>query len=193
MIGFALVYALQLAGVFQYMVRLSAQVETQMTSVERILHYTTLSPEPGSAINASTKSLEDKDKKWPYEGAIEMQGLTARYREDLPIVLHDVSISVPPGSKVGVVGRTGAGKSSVMATIFQLNEMMSGSIILDNKTVQETGLEEWRRAFALIPQEPHLFSGTVRFNVDPFTEYTDAEVMSYKITFILFFALLLAA
>jgi len=170
--GIALTYAIMLSGGFQYLVRQSARAETMMTSVERMLYYTTLPREgewedpPGTSLPAN----------WPRNGSIEVKGLKARYREDLPIVLKGLDFEVPSGCKVGVVGRTGSGKSSLLNALLRLNQVVDGSIVIDDVDVLKVGLHTLRRQIAWIPQEPHLFTGTLRHNLDPFSTASDKDL-----------------
>ncbi|EDQ85993.1 uncharacterized protein MONBRDRAFT_34017 [Monosiga brevicollis MX1] len=182
LLGLALVYAVALSGLFQFMVRLSAQVETYMTSVERILHYarhlTTESDE--EAVAAQGRALPDVGPAWPDAGMLELHDLSVRYRDDLPDVLHSLSLTMEPGSKIGVMGRTGSGKSSLIQALLRLNVISKGSIIIDGLDTQNVPLSRLRQGFAFIPQTPDLFAGSVRFNLDPkgaFSEHECADVL----------------
>jgi ATP-binding cassette subfamily C (CFTR/MRP) protein 1 len=114
--------------------------------------------------------------QWPSAGAIEMRNVTMRYREGLPLVLRGLTLSVAPREKVGIVGRTGAGKSSLLTALLRLVELESGTILIDRLDVSRIGLNTLRSVMAVIPQDPVLFSGTVRSNLDPFGRYTDGEI-----------------
>jgi ABC-type multidrug transport system fused ATPase/permease subunit len=114
--------------------------------------------------------------QWPTSGAIEVRDLEVRYAHDLPPVLHGVTFAVAPGEKVGVVGRTGAGKSTLSLTLLRYVEPWRGVITIDGLDVCEMGLEDVRRRLTIIPQDPWLFKGTIRSNLDPFEEYDDATL-----------------
>mmetsp|Transcript_5464 Transcript_5464/g.8077 ORF Transcript_5464/g.8077 Transcript_5464/m.8077 type:complete len:1386 (-) Transcript_5464:101-4258(-) len=172
--GIALTYAIMLSGGFQYLVRQSAKAETTMTSVERMQHYTSLENE-GSWDDSKGAPKYSKDT-WPSKGEIVASDLSCRYREDLPTVLKQISFRFPGGSRVGVVGRTGSGKSSLLNALLRLNQVCGGSIEIDGVDVLKLGLHSLRKNVAWIPQEPHLFSGDLRHNLDPFRKSTDDQI-----------------
>lgn len=114
------------------------------------------------------------DKAWPSAGNIQIKNLMLRYRSELPLVLHGVDISIPAGSKVGVCGRTGSGKSTLMLALFRIVEPELGSIIeIDGVDTSKLGLYRLRSGMTIIPQDPVMFCGTIRYNLDPFDQYTD--------------------
>ncbi|KAG8703252.1 hypothetical protein FRC11_010874 [Ceratobasidium sp. 423] len=160
------------------MTRQSAEVENYMNSVERFLQYTS----GGDIPQEKPYVVIDKapPKTWPNHGAIEFHDLVMSYRSGLPPVLRGVSLRVRGGEKIGVVGRTGAGhipgKSSLMAALFRIVELSSGSILIDGMDIGEMGLSAVRSKIAIIPQEAGIFSGTIRSNMDPFNEYDDATL-----------------
>jgi len=117
-------------------------------------------------------------KDWPRDGAIEFENFAMRYREGLDPVLHGISCKIRPHEKVGIVGRTGAGKSSIALSLFRLVEAMEGKIIIDGENISLLGLKDLRSKLSIIPQDPVLFSGTLRDNLDPFTEHDDEEIWS---------------
>eukprot|EP00899_Mesostigma_viride_P029749 jgi/Mesvir1/995/Mv17535-RA.1 len=170
LVGLALTYSLQLSGMLQWTVRQSAELENLLVSVERMLEYTQLPQEA---------ALEVPDQRpppgWPHAGAISIQNLTVRYYEDLPPVLTGVSVDIPAGSKCGIVGRTGAGKSSLMLALFRLMEPLTGRMVIDGVDTSKIGLHDLRRKIAAIPQNPILFGNSLRFNLDPFREYTEED------------------
>uniref|UniRef100_A0A8C2G665 Si:ch211-221f10.2 n=1 Tax=Cyprinus carpio TaxID=7962 RepID=A0A8C2G665_CYPCA len=166
--GLAISYAVQLTGLFQFTVRLLSETEARFTSVERINHYIKVeAPICGSSALVSS---------WPEEGRITFQNVEMRYRDDLPLVLKNLSFSVLPEETVWIVGRTGSGKSSLGVALFRLAELSRGSIIIDGANIAHIGLEDLRSKLSVIPQEPVLFIGTVRSNLDPWDQYTDAQI-----------------
>eukprot|EP00041_Stephanoeca_diplocostata_P028981 m.843155 g.843155 ORF g.843155 m.843155 type:complete len:374 (+) comp23472_c0_seq11:3275-4396(+) len=180
LLGLAFVYINGLSGSFQYMVRQSALVETYMTSVERLLYYSrrVVREEDGTmdTEKRNPKVLVAPEHTWPSEGAIVCSNLHARYRHDLPDVLHGVTFVASAGSKLGIVGRTGAGKSSLVQSLFRLNEISGGKIEIDGVDITQIPLHSLRSKLGLIPQEAELFSGTLRYNIDPFCTVSDAEL-----------------
>lgn len=116
------------------------------------------------------------ESTWPQAGHLEWKSVSMRYRADLPLVLKNVSLEFFPGEKIGIVGRTGAGKSSILNALLRLTEYEEGTITLDGIDISKIGLQDLRSKIAIIPQEPMLFSGTLRFNLDPFSKYGDDEV-----------------
>ncbi|KAG0577462.1 hypothetical protein KC19_5G158000 [Ceratodon purpureus] len=171
--GVVLVQSLQLTGFFQYGVRLAAETENYFTSVERIQAYSIL---PTEADPDTAPGIITED--WPQNGEIEFVHYTMAYRVDLPPVLNDLCFKVKAQEKVGILGRTGAGKSSLAAAMFRLveNKACSGSILIDGIDIAQVGLDDLRRRLSIIPQDPVLFKGTVRLNLDPFEQHTDVEI-----------------
>ncbi|KAJ7221013.1 ABC transporter [Mycena haematopus] len=170
--GLVLAYILSIQQGFGWMVRQSAEVENDMNSVERVLHYATEVEQ-----EAANEVLENKPPApWPANGKIEMKEIVLRYRPGLPAVIKGISMTVQAGEKIGIVGRTGAGKSSIMTALFRLVELTSGSIIIDGVDVSKIGLGDLRSGLAIIPQDPLLFSGTLRSNLDPFNLADDATL-----------------
>lgn len=166
-VGLALSQALSLTGMLQWGIRQWAELENHMTNVERILEYTEVEQE---------QTIEQrKPSNWPKEGKIEYSHVTLKYRINDAPVLKDISFVIEPKQKVGIVGRTGAGKSSIIATLFRLYEV-EGSIKIDDENIKEISLETLRSRISIIPQEPVLFSSTIRENLDPFTQYSDTEL-----------------
>ena len=143
-----------------------------MVSTERIIAYSHLETE------ASLETLIPHNKppeSWPGEGQIFLDNIVFRYSPTLPIVLKGVTFSVRPSEKVGIVGRTGAGKSSLISVLFRLAEL-AGSITIDGVDTKSIGLHDLRKKMSIIPQDPVLFSGSMRYNLDPFEKYSDAEI-----------------
>ncbi|GAA5902364.1 hypothetical protein JCM6882_000511 [Rhodosporidiobolus microsporus] len=172
--GLVLSYILSISSAFSWMVRQGAEVENDLNSVERVMHYANnLEREAPAVIEDSRPPAE-----WPKDGGVEFKDVVMSYRPELPPVLKGLNLSIKPGEKIGVVGRTGAGKSSIMLTLFRLVELKSGSITIDGVDISAIGLADLRKRIAIIPQEANLFAGTIRTNLDPFGEYDDATLNS---------------
>ncbi|KAL5615528.1 uncharacterized protein BROUX77_001365 [Berkeleyomyces rouxiae] len=170
--GLVLSYILSIVQMIQFIVRQLAEVENGMNAVERLDHYGTHLEE-----EAPLHTI-DVRPSWPEKGEIVFDNVHMRYRADLPLVLRGLSIHVKGGERIGIIGRTGAGKSSIMSTLFRLVEISSGKITIDGLDISTLGLYELRSRMAIIPQDPTLFHGTVRSNLDPFHEHTDLELWS---------------
>ncbi|XP_054162187.1 ATP-binding cassette sub-family C member 4-like [Oppia nitens] len=170
--GLAFACALMLTGQTQFGVRQSAELESQMTSVERIIEYTQLPQE------SALESSEDRrpGQEWPDSGRLVLDKMHVYYDNapDKP-VLKNISCEIRGGEKVGIVGRTGAGKSSVISALFRMVEP-TGQIIIDGVDTKQIGLHDLRRVIAIIPQDPVVFSGTMRRNLDPFQEFSDNQI-----------------
>ncbi|XP_015687188.1 multidrug resistance-associated protein 5 [Protobothrops mucrosquamatus] len=168
--GLAISYAVQLTGLFQFTVRLASETEARFTSVERIDHYIkTLSLEAPARIK-NKAPLPD----WPHEGEIRFENAEMRYRENLPLVLKKVCFTIKPKEKIGIVGRTGSGKSSLGMALFRLVELSGGCIKIDGVKISDIGLADLRSKLSIIPQEPVLFSGTILI-LDEATAAMDTE------------------
>ena len=148
-----------------------AMFETRFNSVERLAAYWDLPQEA-----PATKPDVEPEEEWPQEGALVYKDVWMRYRPELDPVLKGVSFTVNPGDKIGIVGRTGSGKSSLIVTLFRLVEPFKGQIILDNIDILTLGLDDVRGRIAAIPQDPVLFSGSVRSNLDPYSRHSDVEL-----------------
>lgn len=148
--------------------------ESRFNSVERLLDYEDLQEEAPAATSKRVAALLPPG--WPASGALRVDNLTLRYRPELPAVLNDVSFSLAAGERVGICGRTGSGKSSLFAALLRMVEPCEGRVFLDGVDAAAVGLKPLRRAFSLIPQDPFLFSATVRANLDPFDEASDASI-----------------
>uniref|UniRef100_A0A8C8J4S6 ATP-binding cassette, sub-family C (CFTR/MRP), member 5 n=1 Tax=Oncorhynchus tshawytscha TaxID=74940 RepID=A0A8C8J4S6_ONCTS len=167
--GLAISYAVQLTGLFQFTVRLASETEARFTSVERIHHYIeSLALEAPARIKNKAPPPD-----WPQEGEVVFDKTEMRYRDNLPLVLKKVSCTIRPKEKIGIVGRTGSGKSSLGVALFRLVEPCGGSIKMDGINICDIGLADLRSKLSIIPQEPVLFSGTVRSNLDPFKQYAE--------------------
>lgn len=166
--GFALSFALQYTGAISWSLRQYANVELEMNATERVVEY--------SNIAIENQGGEDVPAAWPTEGKLEVENLVVGYAPDLPPVLKGLSFRVEKNQRVGVVGRTGAGKSSLTLALFRFLEAREGRILIDGIDVSKIKLHDLRSRLAIIPQDPVLFSGTIRSNLDPFDEYSDEEL-----------------
>jgi ABC-type multidrug transport system fused ATPase/permease subunit len=166
--GFALSFALQLAESVLWMLRQYSNVELDSNATERIVEYSNLEVENHDG--------KDAPAAWPTKGELEVNDLVVAYAPDLPPVLKGLTFSVSQNQRVGVVGRTGAGKSSLTLALFRFLEARSGSIHIDDIDISTIKLYDLRSRLAIIPQDPVLFSGTVRSNLDPFDQHTDHEL-----------------
>ncbi|KAJ2926067.1 hypothetical protein H1R20_g11028, partial [Candolleomyces eurysporus] len=171
-IAVVLSYTLGVTMVFSEMVSQFAQNEQNMNAVERVIHYTELPPE------GDLQSPDDPPTSWPQNGEIQFKNVDLVYRPGLPLVLKNVSFSIRPREKVGIVGRTGAGKTSLLQALFRTVELSGGSIEIDGVDVRKVGLETLRTRLALVPQDNTLFMGTLRDNLDPHHLRTDAEILT---------------
>eukprot|EP00092_Neocalanus_flemingeri_P034174 GFUD01037167.1.p1 GENE.GFUD01037167.1~~GFUD01037167.1.p1 ORF type:complete len:793 (+),score=184.49 GFUD01037167.1:217-2379(+) len=169
-VGLAISNCIMLTGMLQWGVRQSAEVENLMTSVERVMEYSHLDKE-----DKPTKPEDKPPTNWPSEGVIEFKDVYLRYDEDEKYVLKGLNFKTSAHEKIGIVGRTGAGKSSLVTALFRLAEP-SGSIKIDGIEVLKLGLDDLRSKLAIIPQDPLLFTGTLRRNLDPFDQHTEDEV-----------------
>ncbi|KAK2715107.1 hypothetical protein QYM36_009933, partial [Artemia franciscana] len=169
-VGLAISSAMLMTGMFQWGVRQSAEMENQMTSVERVLEYSRLTPEAPLEI----PEVKPRDS-WPEKGVIEFNRIFLRYAESEPYVLRGLSCQIKSNEKIGIVGRTGAGKSTLISAMFRLAEF-EGVISIDDVNIQDIGLHDLRSKISIIPQEPFLFSATVRKNLDPFDEFKDNDL-----------------
>ncbi|XP_044728783.1 ATP-binding cassette subfamily C member 4-like [Chrysoperla carnea] len=167
-IGLALSQALNLLFVVQFGIKEASEMINQMTGVERILEYTKIKSEGPFDTPEDTKVPET----WPNNGVIKFNKLCMRYEETEPNILKEISLDIHSGEKIGVVGRTGAGKSSFISSLFRL-AIIDGEIIIDDVNITKIGLHDLRSKISIIPQQPVLFSATLRFNLDPFNKYED--------------------
>ncbi|KAG8385226.1 hypothetical protein BUALT_Bualt03G0020100 [Buddleja alternifolia] len=169
--GLLLTYALNITSLLTGVLRLASVAENSFNAVERVGTYIEL-PSEGPSIVENNRPPPG----WPSEGSIRFEDVVLRYRPELPPVLHGISFSISPSDKVGIVGRTGAGKSSMLNALFRIVELERGKILIDGCDISKFGLTDLRKVLGIIPQSPVLFSGTVRFNLDPFNEHNDADL-----------------
>lgn len=145
-----------------------------MTSVERILEYCSLEQEPPAQVPPQHRP----PPHWPSQGHITFNDVSMSHSKDphAPLALSHLSLNIQPAEKIGIVGRTGAGKSSFIQTLFRMGTLVHGQIIIDHIDIASVGLDDVRRRISIIPQDPVLFTGTMRTNLDQFGDYSDAEI-----------------
>jgi ATP-binding cassette subfamily C (CFTR/MRP) protein 1 len=173
-LGLALSYSIEVTNFLKHGVKMIATLEAQMNSVERVLFYTNqVQPEAPEFI----PDVDPAPSEWPTKGNIEFRGASMRYR-DGPLVLKNISLQVKGSEKIGVCGRTGSGKSSLMISLFRITELEEdgGAIIIDDLNVREIGTSTLRLNLSIIPQDPIIFSNTVRYNLDPFKSASTEEL-----------------
>jgi ABC-type multidrug transport system fused ATPase/permease subunit len=166
--GFALIFTLQYNDAIFWLLRHYTEVELGMNCTERIIEY--------SEIEIESQGGEDVPASWPSQGRMEVDNLVVSYAPDLAPVLKGLTFEVKPKERIGVVGRTGAGKSSLTLALFRFLEARTGSVFIDGVDISKIKLHDLRSRLAIIPQDPVLFSGTIRTNLDPFDERSDLEL-----------------
>lgn len=171
MVGLSMSYALQITQSLNWVVRQTVEVETNIVSVERILEYARLKPEAEEVIKRNRPSVA-----WPSRGGVQFKNFSTRYREGLELVLKDINLDIKPKEKIGVVGRTGAGKSSLTLALFRIIEAVQGHIEIDDVDTSLIGLLDLRKRLAIIPQDAALFDMSVRENLDPAGVRDDTEL-----------------
>ena len=154
--------------------RQSVEVETEMTAVERVLEYCALNQEPPAQVPLKERPSSD----WPSHGQIVFDHVSMSYSdaEDSPLVLQNISLTIEGGEKIGIVGRTGAGKSSFIQILFRMGYLVHGQILIDQINIETVGLDDVRSHLSIIPQDPVLFTGSMRSNLDPFNHYSDEQI-----------------
>ncbi|KAK3692102.1 P-loop containing nucleoside triphosphate hydrolase protein [Podospora appendiculata] len=173
MVGLAMSYALQITGSLNWIVRQTVEVETNIVSVERVLEYARLPSEAPEIIHRNRPAVS-----WPAHGEVEFKNYSTRYREGLDLVLKNITLDIKSHEKIGVVGRTGAGKSSLTLALFRIIEADTGEIDIDGLNTSSIGLLDLRRRLAIIPQDAALFEGSIRDNLDPGHVHDDTELWS---------------
>ncbi|XP_046783235.1 multidrug resistance-associated protein 1 isoform X2 [Gallus gallus] len=171
LIGLSVSYSLQITAYLNWLVRMTSDLETNIVAVERVKEYAEMEKEAEWSIDETAPA-----STWPQEGKVEFRGFGLRYREDLDLVLKNINITINGGEKVGIVGRTGAGKSSLTLGLFRINEAAEGEIIIDGINIAKIGLHDLRFKITIIPQDPILFSGSLRMNLDPFDQHSDEDI-----------------
>eukprot|EP00924_Labyrinthula_sp_SR-Ha-C_P006198 snap_masked-scaffold_63-processed-gene-0.64-mRNA-1 protein AED:0.01 eAED:0.01 QI:0/-1/0/1/-1/1/1/0/1323 len=174
--GLAISLTVQVSGMFNMVFRSLTTLEKLMNSVERINYYSKEVPQERKPPNDPEGALEAKNIEWPSTGQIEIKSLEVRYRTDTPLVLKGLDVVIPGGSRVGVVGRSGEGKSSTFMALLRIIEAESGHISIDEQDISALPLETLRKGIAVVPQSPFMFSGSIKSNLDPFEEHTPEEL-----------------
>jgi ABC-type multidrug transport system fused ATPase/permease subunit len=164
------VYSLSFWGVLNWGIRVWADVEARMTSMERVKSYSRVAQEQ-SVVRIGTVPSD-----WPSAGEVRFESVGLRYAEHLPLVLKGLSFEVNGGSKAGIIGRTGSGKSTLFQALYRFTELESGRILIDGVDIATVPLARLRKALAIIPQDPTLFMGTLRANLDRYNEFSDLEL-----------------
>lgn len=171
LVGLSISYALQITQSLNWMVRMTSDLETNIVSVERVKEYSETPVEAPAIVNHYRP-----DPGWPFAGQVNFNSYSVRYRQGLDLVLRNINCAIAGGEKIGIVGRTGAGKSSLTLSVFRIIEAAGGNITIDNIDISSIGLEDLRSRITIIPQDPVLFSGTLRVNLDPFNIFSDEDV-----------------
>lgn len=169
--GLSLTYAIAFSESALWIVRLYSNIEMNMNSVERLQEYFEIEQEPPHEIPET-----EPRSSWPEQGVIDVENVSLRYSPELPRVIKNISFHVEPKNKIGIVGRTGAGKSTIITAFFRFLDPETGRILIDGVDICKIGLKNLRQAITIIPQDPTLFTGTIKTNLDPFDEYTDADM-----------------
>lgn len=167
LLGLMMSQALNTTQTLNWVVRSASEVEQNIVSVERVMSYTNVEPEAPYVTDVKPP------KNWPRQGKIEFRNYSTRYRKDLGLVLKQLSMTIRDGERIGVVGRTGAGKSSLTLALFRIIEPAEGAIFIDDVDCRKLGLKDLRSSIAIIPQDPQLWEGTLRDNIDPGQAYSD--------------------
>ncbi|XP_053403770.1 ATP-binding cassette sub-family C member 5-like isoform X1 [Mercenaria mercenaria] len=170
--GLAFSFAFQMTGLFQFTIRQAIESEAKFVAVQRLQHYSEDVESEAPAVVKGHRPADD----WPESGEIKFEKYKMRYRDNLPLALKGIGFTIRAKEKIGIVGRSGSGKSSLGVALFRLVEPVSGTILIDGVDITQIGLEDLRSRLAIIPQDPVLFVGTVRYNLDPFSKHKDSEL-----------------
>uniref|UniRef100_A0AC35UEU9 Multidrug resistance-associated protein 1 n=1 Tax=Rhabditophanes sp. KR3021 TaxID=114890 RepID=A0AC35UEU9_9BILA len=171
-IALSISYSINVTDVLNFAVRCVAHLESSIVSVERVSEYSNMETEP----DWRNEKGNICGYNWPSRGEIKIENYSTRYREGLDLVIKNLSIHIKGGDNIGIVGRTGSGKSSLALALFRMIEPVEGKIIIDDVDISEIGLHDLREHITIIPQDPVLFSADLRFNLDPFNNYNDDQV-----------------
>lgn len=170
LVGLSISYALNVTQTLNWLVRMTSELETNIVAVERVSEYAELKNE------AEWVTDTRPPEKWPEAGRLQFENYKVRYRPELDLVLHGITCDISSTEKIGIVGRTGAGKSSLTNCLFRIIEAAEGRILIDNVDIATIGLHDLRNGLTIIPQDPVVFSGTLRMNLDPFDKFSDEEI-----------------
>uniref|UniRef100_A0A3B3WNI9 ABC-type glutathione-S-conjugate transporter n=1 Tax=Poecilia mexicana TaxID=48701 RepID=A0A3B3WNI9_9TELE len=170
LVGLSISYALNVTLTLSFVVNITSQLETNIVAVERVSEYAELENE------APWVTQDWPSEKWPEAGRLQFVDYKVRYRPELDLVLKGISCDISDTEKIGIVGRTGAGKSSLTNCLFRIIEAADGRILIDDVDISKIGLHDLRNRLTIIPQDPVLFSGTLRMNLDPFDKFSDEEL-----------------
>ncbi|XP_032875191.1 ATP-binding cassette sub-family C member 9-like isoform X1 [Amblyraja radiata] len=178
LVGLAIVYALKMSTYLNWCVREFADMEMHLNAIERVNHYTTLPSEQESEESQISIDflLDSNLTNWPHSGEIEFNEVSVRYDKKLDPVLHKLTFKINPGTRVGICGRTGSGKSTLTLALLRITDNFEGCIKIDGIDISCVTLDRLRKAISIIPQDPILFSGTIRFNLDPYSIHSDKEL-----------------
>jgi len=174
-VGIMFTYSLLLEQELANTFSMFSDMEMSMISMERCYKYTQLTPEKNFILSEDEKL---KENNWPNEGKINFKDLSIKYRPNTEIVLKNLNFEIAPGEKIGICGRTGSGKSTICLSIFRLIEPYTGTIFIDDIDIQKVGLDLLRQKLTYIPQEPILMEGSLKFNIDPFNNYKNEEIVN---------------
>ncbi|OIW16080.1 hypothetical protein TanjilG_04615 [Lupinus angustifolius] len=171
MAGLAVTYGLKLNMIQAWVIWNICNLENKIISVERMLQYACIPSEPSLIVEENRP-----DPSWPYYGGVDIHDLQIRYAPHLPLVLRGLTCTFPGGLRTGIVGRTGSGKSTLIQALFRIVEPTAGRVMIDGINISSIGLHDLRSKLSIIPQDPTMFEGTVRNNLDPLEEYSDAQI-----------------
>ena len=177
--GLSISFALSITQSLNWSVRMASDLESQMVSVERITEYACMDQERPHHFPSDSRDSRFESEKWPHAGRVIFANVSMRYRPGLPLVLRSVNLTIKAGERVGIVGRTGSGKSSLISCLLRLVELeqdSGGKVYIDGVDIAGIGINLLRSAVAVIAQDPVLFSGTLRTNLDPFHQYNDNQL-----------------
>uniref|UniRef100_A0A669ERU9 Canalicular multispecific organic anion transporter 1 n=1 Tax=Oreochromis niloticus TaxID=8128 RepID=A0A669ERU9_ORENI len=169
-VGLSVSYALNVTQILNWLVRMTSELETNIVAVERVNEYTQLKNEADWVTDTRPPQM------WPEAGRVQFENYKVRYRPELDLVLHGITCDIDSTEKIGIVGRTGAGKSSLTNCLFRIIEAAEGCILIDDVDIATIGLHDLRNRLTIIPQDPVLFSGSLRMNLDPFDKFSDEEI-----------------
>ncbi|VAI82618.1 unnamed protein product [Triticum turgidum subsp. durum] len=176
-VGMALSYGLSLNFAFVVSIEMQCKLANQIISVERVNQYMDIQSEAAEVVEEN-RPLSD----WPQNGNVDIRDLQIRYRKDAPLVLHGITCRFEGGDKIGIAGRTGSGKTTLIGALFRLVEPAEGKIIIDSVDISTIGLHDLRSHLGIIPQDPTLFQGTVRYNLDPLGQFSDQQIWEVRCT-----------